>query len=240
MAVQVLKNCKIVFDAYDISGHSNKIEIKYGAESQDATTFGSSFKRRKPGSRNAEISGEGFWEADNLNPKIDDLVSANLGIDKLFTICPKEGMPGERAFLIPGKLVEYQMGGEIGTLLSFSITGDGDYLARGTVLENGLKSATASGTAWELGQVESNQKIYAGLHVFEVEGDLPTFDLVIQSDTAQIFSSPLDRVVFPRMTGPGSCWVAIEGPIADTWWRASWVIGGTATEFKIMVTLAIQ
>lgn len=247
MSFQVLTNCKIYLDAYDISGNSNKIDLKYGAESLDNTTFGSTYKSRQAGLCSADVQIDGFYEVDATSAatyKIDDIVDANFGVTgKLLTICPTTGAQGEVAFMVPSMIGEYNIGASVGEILPFTFSGQNtDVLARGTVMENAAKTSTANGTARQLGATSATQKVYAGLHILAASGTNPTLDVKIQSATVEGFGTPVDRITFAQATAIGSQWAtAISGPITETWWRATWTIGGTNNpSFTIAIVVAIQ
>jgi hypothetical protein len=241
-----MKDAKIYIAGHDISGHSNKVELKYTAEILDDTTFGASSKSRVAGLKDTDLSVEGFWEAASTaatSYKIDDIVNAYLcTADTLITVCPTDGSQGEVAFCIPGMLGEYQFGASVGELTKFTLNGGGNSdLIRGTVMENEQKTSSASGTAQELGAVSASQHLYAGIHCYAAEGTLPTLDVTIESDDAEGFLDPTTRVTFDQLTTIGSEWATpIAGAIADTWWRVKWVTGGTSPKFTIVVVVGIQ
>ena len=145
--------------------------------------------------------------------------------------------------MFPALLAEYSPGAAVGELFAFNISAGGcDLLARGTVLENAVKTATANGTARNLGAVGAAQKLYAGMHVLAVSGTNPTLDMIIQSDDAEGFLSSANRITFAQKTAIGSQWATpVAGAITDTWWRCAYTIGGTDNpSFTVVVVLAIQ
>lgn len=243
MAFQVLRDCKLFIDGYDLSGHSNKLELKHAAEMLDDTVFGAATKSRVAGLKDVELTGGGFFEANSADFKSDDVINAKLAVaDTLVTVCPTDGTAGEVAFFFPALLAEYSPSGAVGELFVFEITAHGcNTLARGTILENAAKSATASGTARNLGQVGASQKLYAALHVLAASGTNPTLDMVIQSDDAEGMASPTTRITFAQKTGVGSEWATpVAGAITDAWWRAAWTLGGVNPNFTVAVIVAIQ
>lgn len=243
MAFQVLRNCKLYFAGHDVSGDMNKLDLKYSAETLDKTVFGATTKSRLMGLKDVELSGGGFWEADSAAFKIDDVVNSKLAVaDELITVCPTDGAAGEVAFFFPALLAEYSPGAAVGEIFAFEISASGcQVLGRGTIMETGAKSATAGGTARQLGAVSASQKVYAGLHILAASGTNPTLDLKIQSDDAQGMASPTDRITFAQATGIGSQWATpVAGAITDNWWRAYWTLGGTTPSFTVVVVVAIQ
>lgn len=243
MAFQVLRDCKLYVDGYDLSGHSNKLALKHKAEMLDDTVFGASTKSRVMGLKDVELTGGGFFEANSADYKSDDIINAKLAVaDTLVTVCPTDGAAGEVAFFFPAMLAEYKPGASVGELLVFEISANGcNTLARGTIMENGAKSATANGTARNLGAVTASQKLYAAMHVLAVSGTTPTLDMLIQSDDAEGFASATTKITFAQKTAIGSQWaIPVAGAITDTWYRASWTIGGTDPSFTVAVIVAIQ
>ena len=80
--------------------------------------------------------------------------------------------------------------------------------------------------------------LYAILHVLAVEGTNPTLDLIVQSDDASGFASAVSRITFTQKTAIGAQFASLVGPITDTYFRASYTIGGTNTP-KFTIALAV-
>ena len=243
MAFQVLTNCKVYLDGYDLTGHSNKVELKYSAESLENTVFGATTKTRQAGLKNVELNLEGFWESGA--GKIDTLAGANIGVvGKIITLGPTGGAQGEPFYSFKNMLGEYSAGAAVGELLPFSYNGSGSDshgLIKGNVLENAAKTATAAGTGRQLGAVAEGQHLYAVMHVLAVSGTNPTLDMIIQSDNVSGFTSPTTKITFDQAVAVGSQWgIRVAGPLTDDYYRASWTIGGTDTpSFTVFVGVAI-
>lgn len=244
MSFQVLTNCKVYADGYDLTGSSNKADLKYSADIKDDTVFGAGSKSRIAGLKNTDLSLEGFWEAGA--GKIDTLAESYLGIPgKIITLSPEGGGQGDIFFAFKSILSDYQAGAEVGELLPFSYNASGSDaqgLIRGTVMENAAKTASANGTGRQLGAVAEDKHLYAVMHILAVSGTNPTLDLIVQSDDAAGFASATNRITFAQQTAIGAVWAArVAGPITDDCWRASWTIGGTDDpSFTVFVGLAIQ
>lgn len=230
-------------DGYNLSGYTNQLGLKYSAEILDDTVFGATTKSRIPGLKDVQLEGSGFFEAKATLDGPDDAVNAKLAVaDTLITVCPTDGTAGELAFFFPALLAEYSPGAAVGELFAFQISAGGcEVLARGTILENAAKTATANGTARNLGAVAAGKKLYAAMHVLAVNGTTPTLDMLIQSDDAEAFLSATNRITFAQKTAIGAQWATpVAGPITDQWWRASWTIGGATPSFTVVVAVAIQ
>lgn len=244
MSFQVLTNCKVYADAYDLTGSSNKADLKYSADIKDKTVFGNTSKSRMAGLKNTELSLEGFWESGA--GKIDTLAEAYLGIPgKIITLSPDGGDQGDIFYAFKSILGDYQSGAQVGELLPFTYNASGSDaqgLIRGTVLENAAKTASANGTGRQLVDVDSGQYLYAVMHILAVSGTNPTLDMIIQSDDAAGFTSATNRITFAQQTAVGAVWATrVAGPITDDYWRASWTIGGTDDpSVTVFVGLAIQ
>lgn len=244
MSLLVLTDCNIYADGYDLTGSSNKVDLKYSADIKDDTVFGNTSKSRIAGLKNTELSLEGFWEAGA--GKIDTLAESNLGIPgKIITLSPDGGDQGDIFFAFKSILNDYQTGAEVGELLPFSYNASGsdfEGLIRGTVLENAAKTASANGTSRQMGEVTEGQHLYAVMLILAVSGTNPTLDMIIQSDDNAGFTSATNRITFAQQTAIGAVWATrVAGPITDDYWRASWTIGGTDDpSFTVFVGLAIQ
>lgn len=244
MSFQVLTNCKVYADGYDLTGSSNKADLKYSADIKDDTVFGATSKSRIAGLKNTELNLEGFWEAGA--GKIDTLAESYLGIPgKIITLSPDGGDQGDIFYAFKSILSDYQAGAQVGDLLPFSYNASGsdsEGLIRGTVLENASKTASANGTGRQLVDVDSGQYLYAVMLILAVSGTDPTLDMVIQSDDNAGFTSASDRITFAQQTAVGAVWATrVAGPITDDYWRASWTIGGTDDpSFTVFIGLAIQ
>lgn len=88
---------------------------------------------------------------------------------------------------------------------------------------------------------EAGKYLYAAMHVVAVSGTDPTLDMIIRSDEAVEMESPSTRFTFAQKTAIGSQWMTpISADIIDTYFQASWTIGGTNNPtFTIAVVLAM-
>lgn len=241
MAHYTLKNCKYYLDGFDVSGDLNQIQLDYSAEALDNTTFGNTGKRRIPGLTDVQVTGNGYVDLDE--DAQDKQVWDAIGVDnKVVTICPTDGTAGEKAYTFKALHAGYQPGESVGQVMAFSVNamGSGSVCVKATVMENGAKTSSASGTARELGAVGATQKLYASLHVLSVSaGD--TIDVVVQSDDAEGFASPTNRITFAQASAAGSEWATpIDGAILDTWYRCSWTVAGADPSISIVVVVGIQ
>lgn len=242
MSVYVLKDCKLYLAGYNLSGDMNSLSLSYEAEMLDRTTFASGGSREKlAGLLNVTADHEGYWEGGI--DKVDEVLFNEIGTShEVMTICPTDGVAGEKAFTTKTLLATYSPGGAVGEMLAFTVSAEGhDTLVQGTIMINGALTATGSGTARQLGAVSATQKLYASMHVVAVSGTTPSLTLKVQSDDASGFLSPTDRITFAAATAIGSQWATpVAGPISDSWWRLDYTITGTSPSFTVICVVGIQ
>lgn len=242
MPPKVLTNAKLWLDAFDLSGDVNKIAMQYGAELQEATSFGhQGGKARKGGLKSTSLALEGFWSGGT--DFVDEVLFNRIGlVDVPVTVSDTgiAGDPGSFSFL--AGLAQYTPGGAVGEMFKFSLDAESsnDALIRGILLRNSIETANGNGAAFAQGLVGSGQKLWATLHVLAIAGG-GTWTFKVQSDTSG-FPSPTDRITFAAVTVKGSQWaVPVAGPIAsDDNWRATWsVVGGSGNSITFAIFMGI-
>lgn len=242
----VYDNVDIYYDGYDIAGATNSVDLSAEAEVKDKTTFGNAngWRRNTPGLKMVAVQLGGFWGAGD--GEIDPVLWGNLGsVDKALTIAPT-GTEGEVAYFSRGMLGKYQFGAQIGELMPYqaSLGGSSDEgLVRGTFMHAPAAARTTdgNGTPRQITDVEAGEKLYAVLHVLAVGGTgSPNVVVKVQSDNAEAFSSPTDRITFAAQTAIGGTWATpVAGAITDDWWRVTWDVSGTSPSFLFAAAIAI-
>lgn len=237
MARQVLKNAKIYLAQYDVSGDFNQVSLQSDTEGLDATTFGQTAKIEVPGLESVKFSGKVFSQFDASDPKVEDILMANLAVkDVPLTVSPLGGASGDLAWFFKAMVAGYSPGLVVGQLPTADVTASmsGGRLIRGTVLETGAKVAGSAGTAYQLGAVSATQRVYGALHILAISGG-GTFTAKVQSDNAVGFPSGTDVLSFTAATAKGSEWKEAAGAITDDWWRASWTLTAGSVTFAVVV-----
>jgi len=245
MATTVLTDAVILSDGYNLSGDHNQIEVSAACEAVEDTTFGASWRTKKPGLMMARISGGGFFEANSASPAIDNVAWANLSGSKVVSVAPTGGSAGEYATSFQNIRTEYTpLSGAVGEMAKFTLAGEGtgQAIMRGRILATGEKTSTGSGTAYELGTVPDGSYLYAAAHIYSVGGTTPTLTLKVQSDDAEGFADPTDRITLcTDADAVAGYWgTRVAGEITDTWWRADWTIAGASPRFTIFVNVGIH
>jgi hypothetical protein len=169
--IQIFKNATILLSGYDISGDSNKVALSSKADVKDRTTFNNTARRRVCGLLDTSISAEGFFDPAKDAGLFDFIASG----EKIIAVSPAVGIAGDLVYFAKCQTAEYTpMEGAIGELAAFRLSAQGNGpLIRGKMLERGAKTASAPGTAAEIGAanigaVLATQKVYACLHVLAV------------------------------------------------------------------------
>ena len=241
MGIDVLRDQKVWFGAYDLTGKMNSIGLAYGAPLLDADAFGNTGKERLSGLPAATAQHEGYWDE-----VVDAALFAEIGqVNTPMSVAPVNGTEGSRVHFFHAAAAEYSSGGDVGDIYRFSVSAEGsggEELISGTLMAN-RSAAAASGNsaARQLGAVASGQKLFAALHVTAVAGGTPTLDVTVESDDGAGFASPTTRMTFSQKTAIGFEWpTPVAGAISDDWWRIDWTIGGTAPLIDFAVMLGIQ
>ncbi len=239
----VFKNVKVYKGGYDLSGYANEVALGCAYDEADMTVFSDQCRHATPGLCKVTFSLKGLGCADGTTPGPDDVLYEQLaGSNEPMTICPLTGAAGEVGKFINSLQLTYEHGGRLGDAYRFTASGVGQKhpLVHGRVMATGTKTASGSGTAYQLGAVSADQRLYGVLHVIAAGGTLPTLDVTVQSDDAEGFASPTTRLTFTQKSAIGAEFITpVAGPITDTWWRVSWAIGGTTPTFGIVACVGI-
>lgn len=239
----VLHNVRMFAGGADLTTVSNKVELTAEGEDKETTAFaptGGVWRESLTGIRSTSISASGQWEAGNAG-NVDDNSFASLGNMAGVSVCPTTAADGSLAWLSSYVRQNYMLGGAIGDVAPWSGNFNGAWpLVRGSVLATSTaRSATGTGTAFQLGAVPAGKSLYAAVHVMSVAGTTPSLTVKVQADNAVGFPSPIDALTFTAQNSIGGQIMRLPGPLADDWFRASWTITGTGPSFLFLVTAGI-
>lgn len=237
----IVRNAKIWLAGHDLSGDANGIGSKVAAELPDGTRFGDAARRFEGGLAVVTTEARGF-----VNPALDandQVIHSKVGASGEVLSYAESGVEGVRAWSHLCTAGEYSHGGKVGELYTFTLSaqGAGSILIPGSLLANktGI-SATASGTAFQVGAVSASQKLYAALHVLSAPTVGPSLTMKVQSDNAVGFPSSTDRITFTAATAIGAQFATpVPGAITDDWWRASWTAAGTSGTWSFVLIVGI-
>ena len=239
----ILKDVKVLFDGRDLSGELSNVSIEYSAETPDKTSFGDTTRTRLPGILDVVATHQGWWDIVSAADDLDaDLIAQIGAASALMSMSGEGGTLGDFAYSFPTQAAAVTRGGSHGEIMSFSITVNADGpLVRGPVMENGVFTVTADGTARQVGAAIAGESIYSTLHVVAASGTTPTIDVTLESDATNSFSgSETLRITHPQLAVVGSDRQILAGPVTDTWWRYTITISGGSPSFTIFLSLGIQ
>jgi len=243
MAGFVMLNAKVLLGGLDFSGQHSSLQLEYGAEMLDETTFqagvGTATRKMKPGLKTFTFNGDIFWD------DATDLVLFNriTAAREVMSCAPVGETEGDGVFFTQAVNATYNpASGEIGQLLKANMSGSNSNqaLVRGKLMKRGNVSTTGTSTGILMGAVTASQRIFSALHVLSpTTGGVPSITVIIESDDAAGFATPTTRLTHSTLTEDGADWKEAAGPVTDTYWRAKWTISGSQT-FNIFHSFGIQ
>ncbi|EPD56356.1 hypothetical protein [Streptomyces sp. HGB0020] len=244
MSKTVLLNVRTFAVGIDLTGVSNKIELSSEVEAKETTNYGSEgYKEVVGGLTSAEISGEGQWEAGDVD-KVDDASWAQLGGVGPWTVCGQgSSFVGDLAYFVKALRCNHTIGGEIGEVAPWTASVKSAWpLVRGVVMHppGTARTSSGSGTGIELGAVLDGQQVYASLHVLSVSGTTPSLTVSLESAADDTFTSPTTWLTFDAASAVGGQIMRVPGPGADTWWRLVWTVSGTTPSFLFTGAVGIR
>lgn len=235
MGEQVLRNVKIFFKGYDMSGQLNNVSLTINSELLDKTTFGSSFRKRKHGLKTLELNGSGFWDASANNNMPDDVLQPEVGssTEEIMTINP-EGTPGSLAVFTKGIVASYSPGGSIGELMGFDFAAQSYGVAvKGKLVRSSTIVGTGASTIYKFSRSSDTRTLYAAMHVIGDTTDAADYETVsIQvSDTTDFSANVSTHLKFGTTLNNDDAgtaqWASTKGS-TDIYYRVRWEGGSSA------------
>ncbi len=243
MSKQILTDVRLFIGGADLSGWSNKVEIKRSVENKETTNFRSGgAKERIGGLSSCEVNVEGQWEAGD--PSLpDDAIDAVLGVVGPWTLSPNDATVGSLAYIVNALEGEYTMLGQVGDVAPFKANAMSSLArARGLYLHppGTPRTATGTGTITQMVAVPAGRTLVASLHVLSISGTgTPTITARVEADNAVGFPSAVTVATFAAQTAVGSQSVRVAGPITDDWYRVGYTISGTTPSFLFVVAIGV-
>jgi hypothetical protein len=245
MGKMVLTNVRAFAGAVDLTGVSNKAEITPTIATVDVTNYGGvGWRELLGGLAETDIMVGGFEESGAVAPAgtfEDPELFAQLGAVGPWSFCPAGAADGALAYLTSALEASYKpIQGSVGDAAGFEASGKGtSKLARGVVAHppGTARTATGTGTAFQIGALTASQALYVNLHVLSVAGTTPSLTARVESDNAAGFPSPVTVGTFSAAATVGGQTMRIAGPVTDDWFRVAWTISGTTPSFLFLVTL---
>lgn len=242
MAKQTLKDLQIYYEKYDFSTDHDRVNFVASRVEGQCPGFNQDM-RRVAGIKSAMLEHSGFFEAGTR--ETDTIFMADWGVgDKVLSVAPKGFTKNLPVYFTKMNLFDYKPidGAVIGGMAAFSgvMKTDNCPVVMGKVLAAGAKTTTGNGTAYQIGDVDADQILYAALHVVSYTGSDISITVKIQSDDAEAFTDPTDRITFSTITSTGVEWATpVTDTITDDWWRAVWTITGDPASFTMAIVMGI-
>lgn len=239
----VLLDARIYLESADLTGWSNKVETDPSVADEDITTFASGgWKQRTGGEFDTDVALEGFFEQLDVS-RPDDMFWANLGSNQAaLTVAPTSGAAGVVTYLSRVQVMDYKPSAAVGKVVGWTSSLKGNWpFVRGLIMhpQGTARTATGTGTGFQLGAVTTAQRIYCCSHVLSVSGTTPSITVSLQSSVDNTFASPTTRITFAADTALDGQALSLLGAVTDQWWRAAWTISGTTPSFLFAVSAGI-
>jgi len=231
---EVWLNAAYFVGAVDLTSQTSRIEAEFSVAEIECTTFGSGGAEELVGGlESANITASGYVDYGGQYD-VNREMYANRRVLLPHTIGPSNAgaAVGVVAYVVKPLTTSVKVLGPVGQVLPWEVQARGSSRAGAgafLVSPSSALSTSGDGTPVEIGAIGAGRAALATLHVLEVTGSA-TLDVVIESDATGDFNgSETQQITFPQMSGVGSQFKSIAGPITDTYWRATWTIGGTGT-----------
>lgn len=189
----------------------------------------------------ADITAFQDWAANDIAATFRNLT----GSSEVLSVCPVGSAAGSLAQIGRVLVTGAPWSGSIGELptVQIPLRGFGSPVGEGrvTIAETTAITGTLNGAAQQLGAVTaSTKRVYAAVHILDIQGTSPTLQPILQSDDNSGFSSATSQATGTAQGAVGTQWLASGwGPFTDDYWRVRLVAGGTVTSASVLAAVAI-
>lgn len=231
MAKGVIKKATILLHNLDVSGLHNNIDPTINIAEVQCTNYASNgWEEYLPGLKSTEIPVEGYLEADTIEAEQFDSIENG-------TIWPfgygltRPLAAGDVFFFTHAWVRQWTRRQQIGEVYGYNGQLQRNApMIRGRVLENLTGASSGNGTAYDLGSaIPDGERLWVAVWVTGVSDPGDTLDLDLESDADTGMASPTSRLVIPTITGLGSYFGYVDGPVTDEAWRLVRTITGSVT-----------
>jgi hypothetical protein len=245
MAKQLLNNCGIYLGGYELSGYSNAVALEIEKDLHDATTFGATSRQRVPGLSDARFSCAGCLSPVEVGAVLYDKMASTSEVVSLAAENSAAGI----VYMLRGVEGTFSLIETVNDVAKWSMNGTAAVspVVRGSVLHRATAAIiTGTSTPQQLGGITALQSIFATLHVFSIAGTAtPSITVIVQSDNAVGFPTPVTRLTFPAVTSVtlvSGLWqeAILPGLNTDDWYRIQYTITGTTPSFGFMAAFGIR
>lgn len=229
MASIALLDASTWVSGFDFTTRLNELSLEASIEALDDTRYGTPNaprigRSRTAGLEDVETELNGYWESADPG-SADAAAFTGLGSQLEVVTHSADGTETAVAYMYQARKFTYQLGGEIGEILPFTLNVNGaggnanPGVVRGQVAaaNQTVSAIGALGSPVNLGAVADGEFLYAAFHVFAA-GTSITVDVESEADSA--FGTPTVQQTIGPLTAAGGTWMTrVAGPIADTWFR---------------------
>lgn len=242
MAVHVLRDAKVFIGSEDLSGQIRQTGLEYGSETLDATTLGSSTRKRAGGLKTVRLAHEGF-----MNPSSSGSIGTqrftDVGASSQIVTVAAESSDGGRAYFFRALHTQFTPRGGVGELYAFGVTAEanaGEGLLNGRLLRNSTAVTTGSsaGTAVQMTASSSTRTMWAALHVITATSSgTQSITVQVQSDNSSTFPSPTTVLSFTATTAPTQEMKSTALGSTDTWFRQNVSASSSNSIYQVAVAI---
>lgn len=234
-------------DEFDFSGVSNSVEGAIDNNLGEVTAFADTDATFVEGKASFTF---------NINALLDAVAG---GYDaEMFTdltsearrvgVIPGGAMNGNYGYEADTNISEQARSGEIAGAIALNVTWRGDTpLVRVVLLDvDTAVAASGNGTPYQRGAAGAGDTIVGVLRLLAAPGGAGnnTLDVIVQSDSAEGFSSPTTRLTFTQLDQASVALhevITAAGAVTDTWWRVNYTYAGAGSRtFSLVITFGIR
>lgn len=220
MATQIIQGAKVYFDGLYISTDINALAIKMMADTPECTTLADTWKKRKPGLMDFDLSMEGY--VDCADGGIDDKLYAQFGVVDVPVLAGiTDGSAGSPCYFFTALEAGYTPGGKIGDMFAFSAEAKcaASAAVRGKIIHNAARTSSGNGAGVNVGAQPANTRIQAQLQVYSLtaSGGSPSLAVTVQAASDNTFA---DAVTVATFTAAAA--TAAEHVVADNYDLPMW------------------
>lgn len=216
MAELVMKNAKVLFGGYDLSGKTNRVQMELRVEAVDRTCFGSSGRKRLAGLKDYSLTVNGLWDAStgrlgttkSQGGGPDPVANTIMGSSGVVAIVPDSSAPASIAYF--GKVLNsaYTVSGSVGDALGFTLAAVGDgrpFRGQIACFNQALSSAMSTNVLTMVARSTVQGVLGASVHLLASSGGIMTIS--VRGSSASNFGTETTMLKWTDLdgaTGAGS------------------------------------